>query len=245
MKRPVCLYGTVCLLALLPAFLEGQENRQWAIRYAADLFDKPFLTRNPARVSTGNGSAAFAVTGEYFLPDKWSLQAGYFRTEISYGDARRHMEGVRAGGRKYFLGEQFLVQPYLSAAGELNWGQGAEYREYSASTDRGDHTFLQRSVNPRLSFVPAAGAEIYLFSCIAFCVEYSLGMGIASRTRVEASLPGERPYALRDNGIYHSLSLGVKLTFPFTFTSDDGMTLFYLLTEALFPLLDHTYPHYY
>jgi hypothetical protein len=253
MKERICISVLTLtgLLALLPVASQGQEDRRWALRYGADLFDKPFLTHNPAKISTGNGSAAFAVMGEYFLPGKWSLQAGYFNTEVSYGDAGRRMEGLRMGGRKYFLHPDFFVQPYLSAAGELNWGQGAERHTSGGSSftaagqEINSHTGEQNTVNPRLSFVPGAGVEIYLFSSVAFFAEYNISMGIASRTTVETSWDNGTTYVIRDKGLFHSLSMGVKATFPFTFTSGDGEHLFYFVSALIHGLLDSYNERYY
>jgi hypothetical protein len=239
------------LLALLPATSQGQEDRRWALRYGADLFDKPFLTYNPAGVSTGNGSAAFAVTGEYFLPDKWSLQAGYFHTEVSYGNAWRRMEGLRMGGRKYFLRPDIFLQPYLSAAGEFNWGQGSERHTSSGSSLTGEgrktngYTGRQHTVNPRLSLVPGAGVDVYLLSSVALFVEYNINMGIASHTTVETSWDNGTSHLIRDRGMFHSLSMGVKVAFPFTFTSDDGEHLFYFVSEWIYNLLDIYNSRYY
>ncbi|MDR3261626.1 MAG: hypothetical protein LBT78_07290 [Tannerella sp.] len=247
MKKGICISGLMltCLLAL-SAELAGQENRRWALRYAADVFDKPFLTHNPQRISTGNAHSAFALMGEYYLPDKWSLQAGYFNTEISYGNGGRLMEGLRLGIRRYFLNPDFIIQPYLSASGEINWGQHTEHRTYSGASTAYDYrgiktdsyTGVQNTLNPRLSFVPGAGVEVYLFSSIAVFAEYNIGMGLVSHTTVETSWDDGRSYAIRDKGMYHSLSLGIKATFPFSFTFQDGETLWYFVTEALYNMLD-------
>ncbi|MDR3308756.1 MAG: hypothetical protein LBS80_02250 [Tannerella sp.] len=242
MKGRVCISGLAltCLLVMLPAASQGQENRRWALRYGADFFDKPILTHNPTKVSTGDGSSAFAVMGEYFLPNKWSLQAGYFSTKVSYGDATRHIEGARMGARRYLLHPDFFVQPYLSAAGEFNWGQGAVRHTSGAtweSRQANSYTVKQNTVNPRLSVVSGVGVEMYLFSSVAIFAEYNISMGIASRTTVERSWENGTSCLIRDKGMFHSLSMGAKLTFPFTFTSDDGKNLLSFVSELIDSLL--------
>jgi hypothetical protein len=238
------------VLLMLPAAvgLRGQESdRRWALHGSGDLLDRPVLTQRSAGVSTGNGSSAFALTGEYYLRDHWSLQAGYFRKEVSYGDASRLMEGVRVGARCYFLRPDFVVQPYLLAAAELNWGEHTRHRTFGGAGLGGwpSYTGTQHSVNPRLSLVPSAGVEFYLFSSVAFTVEYGFNMGLGSRTEVTVEHDGRPPQVMRDRGMFHSLSMGAKVTFPFSFTSDDGTNLLHLVMELLLDGFDRHNRHHY
>jgi hypothetical protein len=228
---------TVLLLTLAVAAggLRGQESdRRWALRFVGDLLDKPVLTQRPAGASTGNGSSAFALAGEYYLRDKWSLSAGYFRTDVRYGNGNRLMEGARVGARHYFLQPDLFVQPYLSAATELNWGEHTERGTFGGSSDWYSYTGTQYTVNPRFSFIPSAGVEIYLLSSVAFTVEYGFNMGIASHTEISVTNSGQSPQVMRDRGMFHSLSIGAKVTFPFTFSDDDGNNLLTLLRGLLF-----------
>ncbi|MDR1601376.1 MAG: hypothetical protein LBS42_02995 [Tannerella sp.] len=237
--------GRLVVLLMLAATggLRGQESdRRWALHWVADIFDKPVLTQRSVGVSTGNGSSAFALTGEYYLRDKWSLQAGYFRKEVSYGSASRQMEGLQAGTRCYFLHPDFIIQPYLSATAELNWSRHVERSAFGGSGWDGEQSYsytgTQHSVNPRLSLAPGAGVELYLFSSIAFTVEYSLHAGLDSRTEITLLYDGFPPQVMRDKGMFHSLSMGAKVTFPFSFTSDDGASLLYMIMELLLTPLD-------
>jgi hypothetical protein len=134
-----------------------------------------------------------------------------------------------------FLPPDFVVRPWISAAGELNWSGRTQHRAFGSSERDGQrYTGTQHTVNPRLSFVPGAGLEIYLLSSVAFTVEYGFHMGLASRTDVTVERDGRPPQVMRDSGMFHSLSMGAKVTFPFSFTSGDGANLLYLLTELLF-----------
>jgi hypothetical protein len=221
-------FAVLLTLAVAVSGLCGQEyDRRWALSYAGDALDKPVLTHRPPGVSTGRGSSALRLTGEYYLRDRWSLTAGYFRTDVSYGHGHRLMEGAHAGTRRYFLRPDFIIQPYLSAATELNWGEHTQRRD-------GLPDYTQHTVNPRLSFIPGAGVELYLFTSVAFTVEYGFHMGLASRTEIVRSPDGPSPQVMRDRGMFHSLSLGAKITFPFTFTSDDGNNLLELIWEMIF-----------
>ncbi|MDR1455036.1 MAG: hypothetical protein LBJ01_05235 [Tannerella sp.] len=223
--------------------LWGQESdRRWALRCAADLFDRPVLTHRSPGASVGNAGSAFALTGEYYLRDNWSLEAGYFRTDVSCGDASRLMEGLRTGARRYFLPPDFIVRPCLSAAAELNWGEHVQRRTFGGSGPGGqpDYTGTQHTVNPRLSLVPGVGAEIRLLSSVALTLDYGFHMGLASRTEVTVAYDGLPPQIMRDRGLFHSLSLGARVTFPFSFTSGDATGLLYVLKELLFNCLDRS-----
>jgi hypothetical protein len=234
MKRSRCISALclACLTAFMPwsADVQGQTAGRWAVRYTADLFDTPFFTYNPRHIAPGRAHEACSFIVEYRPKDKWGFHAGYFLTDLSYGLGGRHMEGLRAGARRYFLPSELILQPYASLSAELNW---AQRRQYWTDGSTACHNVL----NPRLSFVPALGLELYIFTSIALFAEYNLGIGVASRT-VMASLRNEPAYVLRDRGMYHAMSIGVKVTFPFTFTSDDGDTLLYIATELIWELLD-------
>lgn len=212
----------------------SDTEKRWALRYTGITLGKPVLSSNPDGQSTGGGSEGLTLTGELYLPKKWNLQAGYFRSEISYGDCSRTMEGLHLGAKKYFLSRDFILQPYLSAAAQVNWGRHLEresflYPEYGRE---------QYSRNPRLSFLPGAGLEFYLFSSVAFVVDYSFAMGIDSRSQLSVYPDGKRCFSMADKGMYHNLQLGVKLTFPFTFTGGDTINLISLISDLLFNAID-------
>ncbi len=244
-------YERLLLLLLTVVFLFSgnvraqDDERKWALEYTGSVWLNPVLTSNPSGISTGRGFDAFQLKGEIFLPDKWHVQAGYFRTEVSYGYGNRRMEGLQAGIKKYFLHPEFVLQPYLLAAGQANWSDRKEYgggrgEIYMNGKLESSYSWEQQTTNPRLSFVPGVGLDLYLLSSVAFVMEYSFTMGIDSHTSVEVSPSGGSPYVIKDKGMYHNLSLGVKVTFPFTLTSDDGQFFLGLLWGAIENLL---YPY--
>ncbi len=225
------------------------DNRKWALEYTGSVWMKPVLTSNPSELYggwNGGSSSGFTLKGEIFLPNKWHVQAGYFRTEVGYDYGDRTMEGLQVGIKKYFLHPEFVLQPYLLAAGQVNWSDYTEYSQgrgetYTNGVLRSSYTRLQQTTNPRISFLPGAGLDLYLLSSVAFVMEYSFNMGINSHTSIEVSPDGRGPYVARDKGMFHNLSLGVKLTFPFTVTSEDGQFLLGMLWEALFGSLERSY----
>ena len=223
--------GCVLLIASL-IHVHAQDNeRSWALSYNGSLMVRPVLTSGHLN---GRGLGAFTLMGEYYLPKKWAAEAGYFRTEVYYDGHSRSMEGLQLGMKRYFVNPDFPVQPYVMAATQLNWGQHIEQSDFL----RGDYFHSQYTRNPYVSFAPGAGAEIYLFSSIAFVAKYSFHMGIDSKTVIDGRQGNEMPYSMIDRGMYHNLELGIKVTFPFRFSGEDGRALFDLFSGILFSSLE-------
>ncbi|MDR0429041.1 MAG: hypothetical protein LBH58_00995 [Tannerellaceae bacterium] len=212
-------------------------DRKWALNYTGGAWVKPVLTSNPSGLSLGNGSSALRLIGEYYLPEKWNIQAGYFRTDLSYGDAGRTMEGLQLGLKKYFVNPDIIVQPYLSGAGQVNWSRHIEYTNFEYM----DYSRWQQTKNPRISFVPGIGFELFLFSSVAFVAEYNFNIALNSQTAIELKPEGGSPYTLKDKGMYHNLQLGVKFTFPFIFTRDDVLSVFTLIMDLFSDSLERRY----
>lgn len=223
----------VCCMLIITSVLQAQDiRRKWALSYTGSPWLKPVLTSNPENKSLGRGFKAFSLSGEYYLPRKWSAEAGYFQTEVSYGDASRTMEGLQLGTKKYFVRSNFFIQPYVVASTQFNWGRHMErsiheYENYYRS---------QYTKNPYVSFAPGVGAEIYLLSPIAFVARYNFNIGLGSKTIMDVKPESGNAYLLKDRGMYHHLELGIKITFPFRFTGDEEDTLLKSVREWL--LLD-------
>ena len=221
----------ICCLFLMTGIMHAQDlDRKWALSYNVSPLVKPVLTNNPTGRSLGRGFEAFTVMGEYYLPEKWTAEAGYFRAEIAYGGHSRTMEGIQLGGKKYFVDPDFFLQPYAAFATQFNWGR--HYEDFH-NPDGYYNSYLMK--NPRLSIVPGVGAEIYMFTPIAFVVRYNFNIGIGSKTIIDTNHTSyESAYLLKDRGMYHNLELGVKITFPMTFTDDDGYTLLTIIRDLIF-----------
>ena len=211
-----------------------ETEKRWALSYTGGAWVKPVLTDNPSGQPSERRSEAVAITGEYYLPKKWNIQAGYFRTDINYSDVSRTMEGFQAGVKKYFIDQDFPIQPYLSAAGQFNWSRHREIEDFMYD----NYGRKQFTRNPRFSFFPGAGFELYLFSSVAFVAEYQFHIGLDSRTEFTVWPDGKNSYSMKDQGMYHNLQLGVKLTFPFQFTGSDAKNLFTIIFEMLDTAID-------
>lgn len=233
----IIFISALLFFTLSQAIHAQNENKKWALGYSGGVLVNPVLTSNPSDVSLGRGSSSFMITGEYCLPKKWNLQAGYFRTEVSYGDGDRTMEGLQLGTKKYFINPNFVIQPYASGGIQINWSDHIERTDFTYE----DYTRKQWTKNPRVAFAPGIGADIYILSSVAFVIEYNFNMGINSKTTLEVSPRQNQSYTLKDKGMYHYLGLGVKVTFPFRITQNDGMNLINILSEMLFGELNRKY----
>lgn len=227
-----------CLFCVLSMVSAQDIERLWALRYVGSPVVKPVLTHNPANCSTGGGASAFSILGEYYLPKKWSVEGGYFRTEVSYGDADRTMEGLQLGAKKYLVHPDFFIQPYLTAAMQVNWSsplkdKGERWYEYTDFRGTTRYDIIWNAKNPRISFAPGIGTEFYLLSPIAFVARYSFNMGLGSKTTVDVTSGSGKGYQMKDKGMYHQLELGLKITFPFRFTDQDGDALLNILRDWL------------
>ena len=222
-----------CCMFFMAGTIDAQDiKRNWALSYKASPWMKPILTDNPSNKSIKRGFSAFSVMGEYYLPKKITAEAGYFRAEVNYGVRTRTMEGFQLGGKKYFVNPDFFLQPYVMAAAQFNWNERYEdsknYEEYYNSL------YMK---NPRLSFVPGVGSDIYLLSPIALTVRYNLNIGIDSKTIIDTkSAHYDNAYLLKDRGMYHNFEVGVKITFPFRFTEDFTERDRDMLFDAIFEL---------
>lgn len=227
--------GMIVCLFWMAGMVSAQDiTRSWALRYVGSPLVKPVLTTNPSNYSTGRGSSAFSISGEYYLPKKWSVEAGYYRSEVSYGDADRTMEGLQSGVKKYLVNPDFFIQPYLTTALQVNWSsplkeEGACWYEHTDFSGTKHYDITWNAKNPRISFAPGVGTEIYLLSPIAFVARYSFNMGLGSKTSVDVTSTSGEAYRIKDKGMYHQLELGVKITFPFRFTDKDGESLLNIL----------------
>lgn len=237
-------------LSLLLYFLGGtagirageEDFRKWGITVSGIVTD-PVAGKNPLneRISSWSGSGP-EITGELYLPYKTSVRAGYYRESNLYfgGDVERSMNGILLGGRKYFLKSSFCIQPYVGVNTYFNWGERKEngaMELWSTGIDgQAVMRYARESVcrNPVFSIAPAAGVDIYIFSCVALTVQYDFRIGTGASMHVRTSGPGFEPWTVTGKGMRHAFMFGVKATFPFRFTGQDGQGLIGILGSLLF-----------
>ena len=115
-RRWLLLLLSIVAVGWMTAFGQDDCRRRWAINAGGSPFAQPVQTGSYPRAIVVTHGTEWFVTGEVALPDKWAVEAGYFHTEIVYGnDAARTMQGLRLGMKRYFLPDRFPVQPFLVA----------------------------------------------------------------------------------------------------------------------------------
>lgn len=175
------------------------------------------------------------LRGELYLPDAhFSLKGGYEHERLGMlsGDAETSFSELSIGGRYYPAPFHWAVQPFAGVDGFLNVGSIGENYSMKASSGYCREMHIRQ---PRFSISPMAGADIYLFSHIALQVEYGYRLGIDSRMKAVSAYGanGRETFTTRSNLHRHTFSVGLKLTFPFRFTSKDGNRLIEGLIESL------------
>ena len=182
---------------------------------------------------------------EYYLPKThFSLKAGYEHEELNFlkGDGSADLNQLMLGGRWYPAPKEWKVVPYVGW--DVLWAYDTERGPFhmSASTTEGygpaAKTYSYEAVGtvkaPRFSVGPMIGTDIYLFSSIAVQVEYGYRFGIASPYHVNYTESGNNKTSYYHGQLHrHVLSIGLKFTFPFKFTSEDRQGLLNSLIDYI------------
>ena len=206
--------------------------------------DWPIVTKNTLSgkaVSTGH---IHTLLLEYYIPyTRFSLKGGYTGEEIKLNPGiSASLSNLEVGGRYYFLPQRFVIQPYggLSTAWNLSprrqYGiTSGSYYDPSRQEFRKDYDCRYQVKEPLFTISPVIGADIYFLSCLAFTLEYNFRMGIAGRMNGEVEKTNSRGTGIvRSSGMRQTLSVGVKVNFPFTITQTDGNSILQLLDEVIF-----------
>lgn len=233
----------ICLTVCCSGFVNGQDvDRKWALRFSG-VVSVPVITKSPSWVSAGSWSGSGPeIDFEYYLPCKTSVHAGYFQETNHYfgGDAGQSMKGLTLGARKYFVKESCFIQPFAGLNTFFSFGDRHISGEIASFTSdiKGNQVELYRrnyvGKNPVFSVAPAVGFDLYIFSCIAFTVEYNFRMGIGSTMDITTNDGYPAPWVVSSKGMRHDFTFGVKVAFPLRFTSGDGEVALNSLVEILF-----------
>lgn len=207
------------------------ETRRWAI----DVNIGPTFIKNKTGVHDALGVDNGSVTSlgvEYYIPDShFSTRMGY-KTEtlnIIAQDVQAEHTQFTLGGRWYPAPEKWMIQPRA--------GVNVDFLLSSDNTSFITHTIGQYSYSydasvrsPKVAFAPTVGFDLYIFSSVAFTVDYSYNLGINSKYEVFEGSSNRSQLITKGNLNHHNLNLGIKVTFPFHFNSDDANNLL----ESLF-----------
>lgn len=229
----------MCILSLSSyAQSNGDVERRWAVN-AQGNFNWQVVTKNDYTASPKQGGVGYNLSLEYYLPNSpFSLKAGYDSEELAMfsDNISARLRQLSLGGRYYFLKPDFYLQPFIGAETYFHFGPlyGNGRMEMHEMLGPKEIVWSQEYDirRPRFSFAPVAGLDVYLFSSIAMEVQYGFRMGTGTHFDVRTERPlGKNSYTTRSKGMRHAFSIGLKVTFPFTFTQSDGQTLW----NSIFP----------
>lgn len=236
----ILIAALLCMTALHGSAQDDIRDleRRWAVNFQGN-FSWQTITRNETGDSPKTLGAGWRLTMEYYLPhSQFSITGGYDKEELGMfmSDITTELHQLALGGRYYMLKPQSFIQPYVGAEAFTHFGatrsSGLNERHQKLGPKELVWTQQYDIRNPRFSFAPVVGADIYFFSCIAFEIQYGFRMGTGSHFRVRTERPvGGNVFMTESKGMRHNLTMGVKVTFPFLFTQSDGNSLW----EWIFP----------
>lgn len=225
--RPLIVLALLLCLSRLVANAQDDDSRRWAIDFRLSPV-KPVVTLNETPdkyydpIKTGGGPN-FSFHLEYFIPKSgFSVVGGYEREQMDFysGEVSADLSQFMLGGRWYILSEASALQPYLGASTFWNIGECRQRGSVYALSY--DYTRNYNVKNPLLSVAPVVGVDIYLFSCVALELEYGFRFAINGHTSSQTTFGKDTPpYTMRSPMHRQALSVGLKFTFPFKFTSSD------------------------
>lgn len=236
------IFVTIALLAaplttLFAANDDDEMSRRWAVITSMNLSCpttasvKQNEAHNQKAASFGNPLGSIML--EYYLPNShFSLVGGYNAEALEwYGsDISAIMRNIALGARYYPLSPSCAIQPYAALMTYTNVGTQNEQSYMSCNISNMAESYsYERKYNisyPRFSVAPVVGFDCYIFSSLALEFQYGFPLAINGKTSVSTTFNGQPTiYDLRSNMHRHNIQIGLKATFPFRFTSDDGNTI--------------------
>lgn len=237
--------ATAALAACAATAAAGNDTdelqRRWAVIAGMNLSCPTTASVERSPRDAGN-IAAFAspqcnVLLEYYLPQQhFSLVGGYNAETVQWfgSEVDATMQNIVVGARYYPLSKRFALQPYTSLMTNIN--VAGRHVQSSMSGWNADGSYERNSTIslPRVSVAPAVGIDCYIFSSLALEFQYGFPLAIDGKAHVTTTCNGSPDvYRMRSNMHRHNIQIGLKLTFPFRFTSDDGNTLYKFIATAL------------
>lgn len=206
--------------------LDG-DNRRWALHFGLTP-NRPTTTLDQTSTygdkPASTGGPNFYGSFEYYLPGtQLSVTGGYSHEEMTFygGDVSTDMSQITLGGRWYPAPQNWSIQPYVGAS--TCWNVSGRNESGSMSSVQiGNYDRNYRISRPLLSVAPTVGADLYVCSSLALEFEYGYRMAINGHTAAVTTYNADnREYKMRSAMHRHALSIGLKVTFPFHFTSND------------------------
>lgn len=236
------IFVTIALLAaplttLFAANDDDETSRRWAVITSMNLSypTTASVKQNEAHTqkAASFGNPLGSIMLEYYLPNgHFSLVGGYNAEALEwYGsDISAIMRNIALGARYYPLSPSCAIQPYAALMTYTNVGTQNEQSYMSCNISNMAESYsYERKYNisyPRFSVAPVVGFDCYIFSSLALVFQYGFPLAINGKTSVSTTFNGQPTiYDMRSNMHRHNIQIGLKATFPFRFTSDDGNTI--------------------
>lgn len=227
---------TSAALLTIFATVKAADGDEVGRRWAFDVRLNPVC----ATVSTQSSNAAiderkgwsgpnFSAHAEYYLPfSHFSLVGGYEDESLDFcgGEVYTSLSQLMFGSRYYPLPRSWFVQPYVGASAFFNV---AGRDDSSVMTVSGSENYTRDYMisRPVLSVAPSVGVDLYIFSSLALSFEYGYRMAIDGRVDIKSTFPERNNATTAVHSRLHrqAFSVGLKVTFPFSFTNEDFMGL--------------------
>lgn len=223
------------MLLMCPTLLFAQnEERRWAI----DGFIGPTFIKDKTDITDPfgqrNGLAKY-FGAEYYIPNThFSARLGYQSESLYLGKQliQAEQSTVNISGRYYPLPEHWFFQPHAGLG--MNFLVSSDNSKEGYESLNGLTTSYTADIHsPRVAFTPTIGFDLYLLSSVALFVDYSYNLGINNKYSVSWAQNYTMPQTVTGNLNHHNLNIGLKVTFPFHFTSHDGSTMLQSIIGSL------------
>ena len=245
-KTSVFTIALLAMTAVSALAATGSDDddtpRRWAVTVGMGL-SCPTAT-NDAQQGTVFGKAAsfgspgFSIQVErYLVGGRFSIVGGYASESVEFfnGDVTATMHNITAGARYYPLSQLCAVQPYAQLTALVNVGDASQSGSLTCSGT--DNYRRDYSVScPRVSVMPVVGADVYILSSLALELQYGYALAVDGKVHISTTPSGQTaPDLARSNMHRHSVTIGLKLSFPFRLSESDTDSII----DALFGLHDY------
>lgn len=227
------------MVTMAQAEWEPEYPRRWAVdaQIGGNIMPHSRLTGSQVPLQHMGSSSNNGLLTKFHLEryldrgTHFSVKAGYEHEEVNLleNDFSSDLSQLMVGGRWYPAPNEWLVQPYVGT--DFLWNVDADKGEFDMEASMTGYGYSVKGYDkmPRFSLGPVVGADLYLFSCIALQVEYSYRWGIDGRANGHYTDTSGHTAFRHSRVNRHALSLGLKVSFPFSFSQHDVNGLLDLL----------------
>lgn len=220
---------------------DDDTSRRWAVIAGMNLSCPTTASHEQSQSYVEKAGAFGSPMGnlmlEYYLSnDHFSLVGGYNAETLEWfsSDVSATMRNISVGVRYYPLRSSCAIQPYSSLMTYTNVGSRHEQHNMSCTGETHSYERNYDISYPRLSVAPTVGFDCYIFSSLALEFQYGFPLAIDGKAHVATTCKGSPDvYRIHSDMHRHNFQIGLKATFPFMFSTDDGNNIFKLIYIAL------------